>query len=104
MPLADLRLKKLVSLVQDSFRVRENHDPEYIDIAGHLNRVWSRQHQIIFGRRGSGKSCLLVHAHRNARIIPVLSVYLSVDVIKKLTFPDILIRLLLTLFRRLGSV
>lgn len=101
MSLSDPELDQLISLVRDSFRVRENHDPTYVDIGGHLSRALAAQQQVIFGRRGSGKSSLLVTCHRRARRENLLSVYVSADEVKKLTYPDVLIRLLLTLFERI---
>lgn len=64
MPLDDARIDKLTSRIKDSFRVRPNQDPIYVDIDDHLARMSAKQHQVVFGRRGSGKSCLLVHYHR----------------------------------------
>ena len=99
MALDDKRLDKLVALVRDSFRVRENHDPIYVEIGDHLSRVKSDQHQVIFGRRGSGKSCLLVHFHRHGEKGGGFSVYVSADEVKTLSYPDVLIRLLLIIFK-----
>jgi hypothetical protein len=45
----------------------------------------------------------LVYAHRHAKPKGVVSLYLSADEIKTLKFPDILIRLLITLYQRLGG-
>jgi hypothetical protein len=59
--LTDQRIPKLRDVIKESFRVHRNHDPVYVDVGGHLSRVRSKQHQVIFGRRGSGKSCLLIH-------------------------------------------
>lgn len=90
------KVKKLKNHVKNSFRVRPNHNPKYIDVEGHLDRLSSNQHQIIFGRRGSGKSCLLVHyKNRIGEDNKVLSIYISTDEIKRLGYPDVLIRLLL---------
>ena len=100
--MSDDALSDLLTLIRDSFRVRVNHEPAYVDVAGHLARVRSSQHQIIFGRRGSGKSCLLVHFHRNAETLyGAHSIYLDADEIKQLRYPDLLIRLLLSVFRHL---
>jgi hypothetical protein len=96
-PLQDESLDRLISLIKDSFRVREDHDPIYVDLGGHLDRIASDQHQVIFGRRGSGKSCLLVHYHRSARPAMTLSIYVSADEVKRLGYPDLLIRLLISL-------
>jgi hypothetical protein len=99
MALNDRKLDKLVSLIRDSFRVRENQDPVYVEIADHLDRVKSDQHQVVFGRRGSGKSCLLVHFHRHGGRREGFSVYVSADEVKTLSYPDVLIRPLLIILR-----
>ena len=94
--LADERIDSLTGLIKDSFRVRPNQDPVYVDVSGNLDRISAAQHQIVFGRRGSGKSCLLVHFHRT--IAPekdILTVYIDSDELKRLGYPDALIRLLL---------
>lgn len=103
MALNDPKLDRLIALIQDSFRIRENHDPTYVDVGGHLSRVLAAQHQVIFGRRGSGKSSLLVTCHRQVRKHGLMSVYVSADEVTFLTYPDVLIRLLLTLFERTKS-
>ena len=59
--LEDPRVGQLRSLISESFRIRRNHKPIYVDIGSNLGRVRSKQHQVIFGRRGSGKSCLVIH-------------------------------------------
>lgn len=102
MDLDDSRINALITLIKDSFRVRVNQDPVYVDVADNLPRVQSPQHQVIFGRRGSGKSCLLVHFHRT--IGPrenIKTIYIEADPIKRLGYPDILIRLLLTITEQL---
>jgi len=104
MPLDDARVDALIALIRDTFRVRADQDPIYVDIHGHLDRIAARQHQIIFGRRGSGKSCLLVHYHRQgAKKYKNLSVYLLADEVKTLPYPDLLIRMLLTVFEGVAA-
>ena len=101
MDLDDTAVSKLISIIQDTFRVRENHTPHYVDIAGHLGRVMSKQHQVVFGRRGSGKSCLLVTCYQKAMSQDTLSIYVSADEVKKLTYPDVLIRLLIAALEKM---
>jgi hypothetical protein len=38
-PIDDSELDKVVSIVRNSFRVHENQDPIYVDVAGNLERV-----------------------------------------------------------------
>lgn len=100
MSLTDPRVSKLRSLISESFRVRRNHSPLYVDVGENLHRVRARQHQVIFGRRGSGKSCLLIHflneAEKKGDIRPV---YILVDEFKRLTYPDVQIRLLIEILQ-----
>jgi hypothetical protein len=104
MDLTDPRIDDLTTLIKDSFRVRPNQDPIYVDVADNLPRITAKQHQVIFGRRGSGKSCLLVHFHR--AVAPgagIRTIYIEADEIKRLGYPDILIRLLLTITEGVGG-
>lgn len=104
MSLDDSRVEALVSLVNDTFRVRADQDPIYVDMRGHLERIAAPQHQVIFGRRGSGKSCLLIHYHQHAKEkFDNLSLYIQSDEIKMLPYPDLLIRFLLTSFDKLAK-
>jgi hypothetical protein len=103
MDLDDPKVDSLVARIRDTFRVRADQDPVYVDIRGHLQRIAAPQHQVVFGRRGSGKSCLLIHYHRHAKNqFKNLSIYVQSDEIKTLPYPDLLIRLLLTAFEALG--
>jgi len=90
-------VQKLKNLIGDSFRIRPNHNPIYVDVSDHLTRLKAQQHQIIFGRRGTGKSCLLVYFKKNeAPQLRSLAIYVDTDEIKRLEYPDVLIRLLLS--------
>ena len=103
MPLDDPRIDRLIALIKDSFRVERNSTPDYVDISGHLARVAAPQHQVIYGRRGSGKSCLLVTARKNAEAERIPCVYIVADEIKRLSYPDVLIRLLLGIFEQIAQ-
>ena len=92
------KVDSLKNLIKDSFRIRPNHDPIYVDVSDHLTRLKSKQHQVIFGRRGSGKSCLLVYfKKKEAPKLNALTIYIDTDEIKRLGYPDVLIRLLLSI-------
>jgi hypothetical protein len=102
MDLHDERIDALMTMIKDSFRVRPNQDPVYVEVGDNLARVTAKQHQVIFGRRGSGKSCLLVHFHRTVGPREnIKTIYIEADPIKRLGYPDILIRLLLTITEQL---
>src|ERR1035437_9956291 len=91
-------VNNLKNLIRDSFRIRPNHNPVYVDVSDHLTRLKSKQHQVLFGRRGSGKSCLLVHfKNKETSKLNSLTIYIDTDEIKRLGYPDVLIRLLLSI-------
>jgi hypothetical protein len=95
-------VKKLVDLIKDSFRVRRNIRPIYVDVSGNLARLGAPQHQIIFGRRGSGKSCLLVEYLKTVPKREIAPIYILADEFKRLAYPDILIRLLVEILEALS--
>ncbi len=100
--LDDPELTQLATLIRQSFRVRDNRTPVYVDVAQNLERIALDQHQIVFGRRGSGKSCLLIFFRR--QVAPkrnIHTIYILGDTIKTLDYPDVLIRLLLAIFEGL---
>jgi hypothetical protein len=102
--LNDRRIRELESLIRESFRVRDNQTPVYVDVAENLRRVSLKQHQVVFGRRGSGKSCLLVYyRHEVAPREKVHTAYVLGDTIKTLDYPDVLLRLLLEVFEKLPN-
>lgn len=103
MALDDHGIAKLQNIIRNSFRVRKNQEPLYVDLGNNLERIAAPQHQVIFGRRGSGKSCLMVHYLRSAKKHPILPIYVLADEYKRLTYPDILIRLILQIMEEVAS-
>lgn len=102
MDLNSSEVKTLIGLIKDSFRVRKNVRPVYVDVGENLARLGAPQHQIIFGRRGSGKSCLLVEYLKTAPKGKVTPIYVLADEFKRLAYPDILIRLLVEILEALS--
>lgn len=95
MNLESKEVRNLIALIKDSFRVRKNVRPVYVDVGDNLARLNAPQHQVIFGRRGSGKSCLLVEYLAGTSKRTVTPIYILADEFKRLAYPDILIRLLI---------
>lgn len=103
MSLDSTETQSLLHQIRDSFRVRENDKPIYLDIGGdHYQRVSSPQHQVIFGRRGSGKSCLFVYCLNQSKEAGENNfIYVGMDQFKTLKFPDILTSILIDIFNQL---
>jgi hypothetical protein len=64
---------------------------------GIVQEAKARRHHLIVGRRGVGKSMLLLNVVAEARKEKVLVVYLDIETLRGIPYPDVLIRLLATL-------
>ena len=96
------QLAALSSLIRSGFRVRQDRVPRYVDYAANLHKIARPQHQVVFGRRGSGKSSLLLTYHATAISAGGHhSIYINADVLKRASYPDAVAWVLLTIFREL---
>jgi hypothetical protein len=70
---------------------------------GIVEETASRRHQLIFGRRGVGKSTLLRTLERRAKANGDPVVYLDLETLRGIPYPDVLIQLLVRLCTQLGD-
>ena len=70
---------------------------------GLVEETFARRHQLVFGRRGVGKSTLLrmIERHATERGDPV--VYIDLETLRGIPYPDVLIQLLIKLCSQLGE-
>ena len=62
------KIDDLANLIEESIRATKKNVVRFIEPAdGTLRRAMNRQHHIIFGRRGSGKTSLLIKAMRKPK-------------------------------------
>jgi len=94
-------LKKVLRYIEENIRVTEQATIEYLDPKGHIDRLKSKQNQIIFGRRGSGKSLLLKSIKTQAMDKVIISV--NLDDFKDISFPDSIIQVLRVVIKQLES-
>jgi hypothetical protein len=79
-------------------RAESTSRTSYIDSGNNLEQIRITRHTVVFGRRGSGKTTLLgelrpiADAHRQG------IVWIDVDDYKTLTYPDVLIQILRSVF------
>lgn len=96
-----LELKKVLKYIEENIRVTEQTTIEYLDPKGHIDRLESRQNQVIFGRRGSGKSLLLKSLKSHGQNIVMISI--NLDDFKDISFPDSIIQVLRVVIKQLKS-
>ena len=71
--------------------------------AGIIQEAGARQHQLVVGRRGVGKSMLLLNVVSQARANEQLIVYIDLESYRGIPYPDVLIRLLAELAMKLAA-
>jgi len=99
MPQLDLNsqeIERLATLVEEGARAASQSVPRFVEPArGTLRRASSRRHHIVFGRRGSGKTSLLLKAADDLSrgLSPVA--YVDLERFKGHQYPDVLISVLI---------
>lgn len=88
-------LDKLITYVEENTRADQVSGIEFIDPRNFRNKVKGKQNYVVFGRRGAGKSTLLKTLLEDST---VLTVYVNLEDFKDITFPNIIIKVLLSFF------
>ena len=81
-------VQKLMNLIRRSLRVTKTERPVFEDVGGVVDQILLDTDHVVYGRRGSGKSSLLLSAYwvRFDRGEPV--VYLDAQECRGLSYPD----------------
>lgn len=93
-------LNKVLRYIEENIRVTDQTTIEYLDPKGHIERLGSRQNQIIYGRRGSGKSLLLKSLKLNSE--NTFCITINLDDFKDISFPDSIIQVLRIIIKQLN--
>ena len=91
-------IAKVLRYIEENMRVTEQTSIEYLDPQRHVDRLGLKQNQIVFGRRGSGKSLLLKSLrgkHNNACI------NVNLEDFKDVSFPDSIAQVQKSIFKQL---
>ncbi len=90
---------KLERLIEEATRSTEEGVRRFVEPAtGTLHRAVSRQHHLVFGRRGSGKSSLLRKAAADLTVDRRPIAFVDLESFKGHTYPDVLLSVLIKTF------
>ncbi|AMC10289.1 hypothetical protein Lupro_03030 [Lutibacter profundi] len=92
-------LIKVLKFIEENIRITDQTSIEYLDPKGHIERLDSKQNQIIFGRRGSGKSLLLKSLKETKPEILCLTI--NLEDFKDISFPNSITQVLRSLIKQL---
>lgn len=95
-----VELRKLLTYIEENLRASPSAGMEFVDARQFRDRLTSSQNHVVFGRRGAGKTTLVTATRDQNEHIDV---YLNLEDYKDITFPNIVIRVVLELFEALLS-
>jgi|SRR5690606_15471992 len=98
----DENLRKVLTYVEENIRISEQTTIEYLDPKNHINRLNSKQNQVVFGRRGSGKSLLLKSLRKND-LDKKLYITINIEDFKDISFPNSISQVLISVIKIIRS-
>ncbi len=95
-------IDELMTVVEEGARADKRTVKLFVEPAkGTLKRAKNRRHHLIFGRRGSGKSSLLIKSAQELVDESFPTVYIDLEPFKGHSYPDIILSVLITIFSKL---
>ena len=91
-------LSKVLRYIEENIRITEQTTIDYLDPKSHLDRLKSKQNQVIFGRRGSGKS-LLLKSLKNLNTDSTTSISINLEDYKDISFPNSISHVLINILK-----
>lgn len=102
--LNDEKVALLETKIEESTRSRPEGVQRFVEPAsGTLARAKSRQHHLVFGRRGSGKSSLLRKAAADLTVDRRPMAFVDLETFKGHAYPDVLVSVLIKTFTEFAS-
>jgi hypothetical protein len=97
-------VRTLERLIEEATRSTEEGVRRFVEPAsGTLVRATSRQHHLVFGRRGSGKSSLLRKAAADLTVDRRPMAFVDLETFKGHTYPDVLLSVLIETFSKFAE-
>jgi len=91
---------KLVTYIEENLRASPSSGLPFVDSRHSRARLLSKQNHVVYGRRGAGKT-ILVSSTKDSQ--DHLDLYLNLEDYKDITFPNIVIHILIEMFTRLDQ-
>lgn len=95
-----VEVEKIVTYIEENLRASSSAGLRFVDSRHSRSRLTSKQNHVVFGRRGAGKTSLVSSTRESNEHIDV---YLNLEDYKDITFPNVVIHVLLQLFKLLDE-
>jgi AAA+ ATPase superfamily predicted ATPase len=86
---------KLTNYIEENIRSSNSSGLSFVDTRNFLSRLSLKQNHVVYGRRGSGKTSLVKASIDGKKH---LDVYIDIEDFKDITFPNVVIRILIEMF------
>jgi hypothetical protein len=90
-------INTLSNFIEQNLRSSQSAGLKFIDSGNLQSRLANKQNHVVFGRRGAGKSTFMTSLNGN----DFIAVYVDIDAYKDISFPDIVIKVLVVIFEQL---
>ena len=92
-------LIKLVTCIEENVRASHSAGLSFVDSRHQRGRLASKQNHVVFGRRGAGKTSLAMSICETSEF---LDIFLNLEDYKDITFPNIILHVLIESFEALN--
>jgi hypothetical protein len=96
------KLNILLKYIEENIRSSDTTQAKYIDPYGNIGRLNSKQNQVIYGRRGSGKSLLITALKENSKGEAIFT-KINIEDFKDVSFPDSLLQAIKSFLKQLDT-
>src|SRR5262245_32947972 len=104
MPISDEQFVALVPEIVESARASQRTIERFVPPRlGIVEEASARRHRLVYGRRGVGKSTLLRAVERRVSDEGGVAVFIDLETLRGIPYPDVLIQLLIELFDALAE-
>jgi len=95
------KVAQLGKYIEENLRASQSAGLKFVDPHHFGQRLMAKQNHVVFGRRGAGKSTLVSSCQKEPATI---AIYLNLETYKDITFPNIIVQVLLASFRNLRRI
>ena len=92
-------LNKLITYIEENLRASDDSGIDFIDPRNFRTRLMNKQNQVVYGRRGSGKTTIANSLKKEAGQFYVVKI--NMEDFKDISFPNVLIHVLSTFFTQI---
>jgi hypothetical protein len=97
-------IQKLINYIEENLRTSDETKAKFTDPRNYSSRLFNKQNQVIFGRRGSGKSLLIKTLKDDNKITDYIYIKANLEDYKDTSFPNSILHVLIRILKDLKPI